>query len=202
MVKVNGKNSLERPPLRFGGGSGPTTKWKSEYIDQAEKLSRLGATDDELADFFGVSVATITNWKHHHPAFFYALKLGKQAADDRVERSLYTRAVGYVHDDVKIFLPKGATTPEEAVVVPFKRHVPPDVVACIFWLKNRRQSEWRDKHEHSHKVETDTRTPEQLLAEIAVQMAEAGLLVTSTTAPQMIDVSPTTTIEDDDDSTS
>lgn len=29
-------------------------------------------------------------------------------------------------------------------------HVPPDVTACIFWLKNRRSSEWRDKTDHDH----------------------------------------------------
>ena len=26
---------------------------------------------------------------------------------------------------------------------------PPDTIACIFWLKNRRRQEWRDKFDHA-----------------------------------------------------
>jgi hypothetical protein len=35
---------------------------------------------------------------------------------------------------VKIFMPAGAKKP---VYAPYREHVPPDVTACIFWLKNR-----------------------------------------------------------------
>jgi hypothetical protein len=27
---------------------------------------------------------------------------------------------------------------------PYREHVPPDVTACIFWLKNRNPAQWRD----------------------------------------------------------
>jgi hypothetical protein len=32
-------------------------------------------------------------------------------------------------------------------------HIPPDVIACIFWLKNRRPELWRDKHDVEHSGE-------------------------------------------------
>jgi len=35
--------------------------------------------------------------------------------------------------------------PKPAKVKRVKKHVAPDVTACIFWLKNRRPAEWRDK---------------------------------------------------------
>jgi hypothetical protein len=31
--------------------------------------------------------------------------------------------------------------------VPFREYVPPDSTAMIFWLKNRKPTEWRDKQE-------------------------------------------------------
>ena len=62
-------------------------------------------------------------------------------------RSLYHKAIGYSYDAVKIFMPAGATEP---VYAPYREHVPPDTTACIFWLKNRRQQEWRDVHKHEH----------------------------------------------------
>ena len=64
--------------------------YKPDFDAQAEKLCRLGATDAELADFFGVLVSTINAWKTRHVDFLQALKGGKTEADDRVERALYT----------------------------------------------------------------------------------------------------------------
>jgi hypothetical protein len=65
---------------------------------------------------------------------------GKAEADDRVERSLYSRAVGYSFNSEKIFCNKDG----EVTRVPYVEHVPPDVTACIFWLKNRDPAHWRD----------------------------------------------------------
>lgn len=127
--------------------AGRTGLYRAEYAKQAEKLCRLGATDVDLADFFGVTVRTIHNWQARHAPFFHALKSGKAEADDRVERSLYLRAVGYTFDAVKIFMPAGAKEPVHA---PYREHLPPDTTACIFWLKNRRREEWRDKIDHQH----------------------------------------------------
>jgi hypothetical protein len=50
------------------------------------------------------------------------------------ERSLYHRAIGYNYEAVKIFMP---TDREKPVYAPYVERVPPDVTACIFWLKNR-----------------------------------------------------------------
>ena len=120
------------------------TDYKPEYADQATKLAALGATDQEVADFFDVDVRTVYRWKHDHDAFCQALKAGKTVADERVARSLYQKAIGYEQDEVKIFMPAGAEGP---VYAPFRAKVAPDTTAAIFWLKNRRPDEWRDKRE-------------------------------------------------------
>lgn len=118
------------------------SKYKSEYAEQARKLCKLGATDMELAEFFDVALRTIYNWAGTNGNFAAALKIGKDEADDRVERSLFLKAVGYSHPDVHISNYQGAIT-----ATPITKHHPPDTVACIFWLKNRRKKEWRDKQE-------------------------------------------------------
>ena len=53
---------------------------------------------------------------------------------------LYERANGYSYDAVKIFCSRDG----EIIEAPYVEHVPPDVTACIFWLKNRRPQDWRD----------------------------------------------------------
>lgn len=127
--------------------AGRPPKYQPEYAAQAEKLCRLGATDQEVADFFEVDVRTIYRWKADHDAFCQALKAGKEIADERVERSLYQRAIGYEQEEVKIFMPAGA---EKPVYAPFRAKIAPDTTAAIFWLKNRRSGEWRDRQQVEH----------------------------------------------------
>ena len=107
----------------------------------------MGATDSDLADFFGVSSRTIARWSHEFSDFCQASRVGKESADERVIRSLFHRAVGYKHEAVKIFMPAGADAP---VYAPYTENVPPDTTAAIFWLKNRQRTEWRDRHEYEH----------------------------------------------------
>lgn len=116
------------------------TSFKPEYTATAHKLASLGATDREIADVLGVSERTINRWKHTQPDFSGELRLGKEAADDRVEQSLYRRAIGYTYDAVKVFTHNG-----QPVIAEYVEHIPPDTTAAIFWLKNRRSDDWRDK---------------------------------------------------------
>jgi hypothetical protein len=138
--------------------AGRPSKYKPEFAAQAKKLCVLGATNLELAEFFDVSLPTIDSWAIRYPEFLGALKAGKDEADNRVERSLYQRAVGYTQSAVKIFMPAKA---KEPVYAPYLEHFPPDTTAQIFWLKNRRRMEWRDKQELEHSGDLTLTTKEQ-----------------------------------------
>jgi len=124
---------------------GRPSGYKPEYARVAAKLCKLGATDPDLAEAFGVNTTTIWRWTSAHEDFCNALKVGKAHADDKVERSLFQKAVGYTYDSEKVFQFQG-----EVVRAQTREHVPPDTTACIFWLKNRRRDDWRDKLDHEH----------------------------------------------------
>lgn len=141
--------------------AGRPSKYKPEFCEQAAKLCRLGATDIEIADFFGVAKATINTWKLQRPEFLDSLKAAKAEADARVEQSLYHKAVGYSFDSEKIFNNQG-----EVIRAKTREHVPPDTTAMIFWLKNRRPEQWRDKHEVEH-IHTAKRMSDNELERIA-----------------------------------
>jgi hypothetical protein len=136
--------------------AGRPTDYRDEYAEQAVKLAAMGATDAEIAAFFEVDVRTIYRWKHTREAFCQALKVGKDVADDRVARSLYQRAIGYEQEEVKIFMPAGA---EDPVYAPFTAKIAPDTTAAIFWLKNRRPEEWRDRQAVDHTSSDGSMTP-------------------------------------------
>jgi hypothetical protein len=121
---------------------GRPTKYKPEFAQQAKMLCDKGFTDEELAEFFGVAASTIYLWKSAHPEFSEAIKIGGAPCDDRVERSLFQRATGYVIQSEKVFNANGKVLRAKT-----QEHVPPDTGAAIFWLKNRRKESWRDKSE-------------------------------------------------------
>lgn len=139
-------------------GGRPTAYNPDTMPEQARKLCELGATDEEVADFFDVSARTIYRWKLTHEEFCQALKVGKGAADDRVERSLFQKATGHYYTEEQAFKIKKAQYVEEVEVVDVEKYSPPDTTAQIFWLKNRRPNDWRDKQEVglSGSIETTT----------------------------------------------
>lgn len=127
------------------GGTGRPSGYDPAICQKVASLCANGATDEEVADHLEISVRTLYRWKNAHTEFCQALKAGKEIADDRVERSLYMKAVGFRQKAVKIFMPAGA---EEPVYAEYMEHFSPDTTAAIFWLKNRRPDLWRDKQDH------------------------------------------------------
>jgi len=125
--------------------AGRPTEYDPAYVEQAAKLCALGATDYELADFFGVDTRTIYRWKNTYPEFCQSVIAGKEKADDRVERALYNRAVGYTFESEKVFQFQGQIVRADTV-----EHVPPDPSAAKLWLTNRKPADWRDKQEVQH----------------------------------------------------
>ncbi len=120
---------------------------------------RCGFTDQEAADFLGVTITTIAHWKMRDAKFFATLKDWKAEADQKVEKCLYQRAIGYEYDEITYEKSKigglaiGVTAGEisdikHSDVCKTKittKIYPPDVTAQIFWLKNRQPKQWREK---------------------------------------------------------
>lgn len=130
------KNALGNP------GGGRKSQYQDKFAAMARKACEAGFTDVELGDLLGVTERTINVWKLEHLEFASALKLGKAVVDDRVEKSLFARATGYEHDEIDIRVIEG-----EIVQTQIRKRYPPDPTSMIFWLKNRRKDEWRDKVE-------------------------------------------------------
>ena len=68
------------------------------------------------------------------------MKAGRDLADAAVAQKLYSRALGYSMETKKWVLYHG-----EQRELPHIIHYPPDVQACIFWLRNRRSDKWLER---------------------------------------------------------
>lgn len=127
---------------------GRPSKYNPEtHLVIVQALAKRGLTLPQLAETLEVAPSTVSKWMVEHPEFSEAIKEAKDIADDMVEASLFQRATGYSAKAVKIFMPAGA---KEPTIVPYVENYPPDPTAMIFWLKNRKPKDWRDKQEVEH----------------------------------------------------
>jgi hypothetical protein len=118
-------------------GGRPTT-YRAENAEISRQTCMLGATNDTLAGRFGVCRRTIDNWIATIPDFSDAVRQGRQVADEAVVSALFARATGMEQKMTKVFH-RG-----QPVTANYTVQLPPDVRACIFWLRNRRPEQWRE----------------------------------------------------------
>lgn len=109
-----------------------------------EGWARDGLTDEQISRNMGIAYSTFREWKKKYSAFSAVLKRTKDVVDREVENALFKRAMGYNYDEV--------TYERGEEVKRVTKEVAPDTTAQIFWLKNRKPAEWRDKIEQQQTV--------------------------------------------------
>lgn len=109
-------------------------------------MRTMGASANEIAAAFGVSIATIDKWKRTKPEVKEAFALGVQAANSRVSSALFQLCIGgsYQVDQaikVKDRAPDGSYS-ECVEVVTLTKNQPPLFHAISFWLRHRDAENW------------------------------------------------------------
>src|SRR6516165_3335777 len=163
-------------------GGGRKTVYSPRLAVVARKCCERGMTDIEVADILGIGLATLYRWKLEHPGLSRVFKLGKAEADDRVERTLYARAIGY-----DFIAEKPSMTRHGQKTMQYRAHIPPDTAAAVWYLKNRRPDRWRDAHRHEHVTNPYAHIEDaaELRALLTKQAQALGLI-----APPIIDITP------------
>ena len=128
--------------------SGKYQEWLTkEGLLKIEGWARDGLTDEQVAKNMGIGYSTLQTWKSKYQDIQDTLKRGKEVVDREVENALLKRALGYTYNEVT---QEADELGDLSVTKVVTKQVSPDVTAQIFWLKNRKPKEWRDKQEVEH----------------------------------------------------
>jgi hypothetical protein len=118
---------------------GRPTVYKPEYAEAARSFCASGATNALLAEQFAVSRSTVDRWIAAIPDFRHAIQQGREVADGAVVSALFARATGMERKMTRVFCHNG-----QPITVDYRVELPPDVRACMFWLRNRQPRQWRE----------------------------------------------------------
>ena len=93
------------------------SKWETvkDKLVLVEGWARDGLTDEQIANNLAISIDTFYKYKKKYPEFSESLKRGKEVVDYEVENALLQNALNG------------------------------NITAQIFWLKNRKPKQWKDK---------------------------------------------------------
>ena len=137
MPKKNGKMNAEKPKKL-----GRPSVFSDAVIQKIIELYKEGRTEQQVADIIGVHVDTIRKHKKSNDSFLWASKEAKQIADEMVEASLFKKAIGFNYYEEQ--------STKDGVLA-LQKYCAPDTKAQIFWLKNRKSDDWKDRVEVEQK---------------------------------------------------
>lgn len=114
-----------------------------------EGWARNGLTIEQISHNLGISKVTFYKHMEEHPELSERLKKGKEVIDLEVENALLKRALGYKYTETTKEPVKDDYTGEVELKTTKEvtKEIAPDTTAQIFWLKNRKPADWRDKKE-------------------------------------------------------
>lgn len=128
-----------------------------EGLDQLRQWAGEGLSDARIAGKAGVRPDTLRAWKKKFPQLAGALQHAGPVPDQdqQIENALLKKATGYTVDVSKAYKLRRVEYEDGKKVCEFEElaqgvdqvHVPADLSAQIFWLKNRMPGKWQEKPE-------------------------------------------------------
>lgn len=138
------------------GRKGSSAEWiTDDGLVLVQGWARDGLTDEQIAKNIGIAPRTYYEWQERFPQFRQAIKKGKAPVDIEVENALLKRALGYEYEETITEIEEVEEGRQKKHIRRIRKHMPPDVGAIVFWLKNRKSGKWRDKIEAAPETENE-----------------------------------------------
>ena len=158
------------------------SKWEQvkEKLILVEAWARDGLIDEQIFNNLRISKDTFYKYKNKYVEFSDALKKGKEVVDVEGENALFKKATGFTTMVKKHYKLKHVTyedgkrveEKEELKEVEEELYTPPETMAQIYWLNNRKSAQWRNKQQDVSN-ESDSGNMQELIQAILKSKGDA-----------------------------
>ena len=167
---------------------GPKSSCPEDELDVVISLvGEFGARNQDIADYFGVSIKTVEGWIRNKPEFAEAVRRGRVLKGLKVAESLYKRATGFTYFEtivsnrtIKEYNEQGKPlrTIIEPVEIQVEKTVHPEAWAAHKVLSILHREIWADSTnvnvDHRHSGDINLRRIEELsMDNISEEIREA-----------------------------
>lgn len=122
---------------------GPKGYFEPSMIGEVYKLARFGMTNQEIADFYEISISSIENYQRSIPEFKKALQKGRLYDSLKAVASLHKQVLGYEvqeREEREVVTKSGIQT----LITTKTKYIQPNITATIYLLKTRHGDKWMD----------------------------------------------------------
>lgn len=141
-----------------------------EHLKKIKEWAKKGMSDFEIAQNIGIDRITLYRWKKKSATLSNALMQAHEVADQIVENSMFKTANGFseTHQSDVVNKKTGEVTRMTVTT-----YYPPNVTAQMFWLKNRKAAEWKDKVDFDATVRAEPTPVSKLTTEQLAKLADS-----------------------------
>ena len=118
---------------------GRPSKFKEEFLEQAEEMAMLGLPDKDIALILGVKPLEITRWKVSHPAFDSAIVRGRAIGHKSMTKAMFDCGCGYEREEDIVSVDKKTGKIYRETVT---KYYPPNPICQHYYLGNRHKESW------------------------------------------------------------
>lgn len=119
------------------------------YIDDIRKAVEAGATDEEIAEAFGIAKSTLYKYKKEKKEFSQAFARGREKVVIEIKAALLKKALGYYYEEEKRVGKTDKDGENIVLVEVYKKYQAPSETAAAMLLRNY-DAEWND-NDHAAK---------------------------------------------------
>jgi transposase-like protein len=127
----------------FAAMAGRPTSYDVSFVRVARTMSLEGSKQAAIARALGVAAPTLHGWAKKHPDFQAALNAGNEATGEVIV-ALVKAAKGFRRKTVRVETTKRADGTKDVKTIEAVDYYPPNVAACLAWVKRHRPDIWGD----------------------------------------------------------
>lgn len=146
---------------------GRPSKYETEvkpHLKEIENAVRSGATDQEIANAFGISVSSIYEYKKKHKEFSAAFVRGRARVVFEIKAALLKKALGFEYEEEKRVGRKDKGGENIILVEKYRRYSAPSETAAAMLLRNYDEN-WRDNDKASAEIKKQETELRKAIAE-------------------------------------